>query len=150
MSYVPILSPKVYPRCEPGERSVRMSPVTRGRQKMVVFTFSRDLCADLHWVRTDRLLVLFGMGESAGKIIIARSLAHRTGNVLTAHSSSAWLKLTVTIPRIVGELTREQVVAGLPTGTVRLDHEVRDGVLHITTPRLKLRVVAGGEQSEVA
>jgi hypothetical protein len=143
MSFVPILSPKMYPRCEPGERSVRMAPVTAGRQKMIVFTFSRDLCADLRWVRKDRLLVLFGIGDNAGKIIIARSLAHRSGNVLTDHSSPAWLKLTVTIPKVVGTLTREQVVAGLPTGTVYLEHEVRDGVLHVAMPRLKLRVAAG-------
>lgn len=146
MAFHVVSSPKAYARAVPGERTVRMAAVTRGRQKMIAFTLSRDLASDLGWHRRDRLLVLLGAGRDSGMIVLTRTLSPKAGNVLGASNSPAWLKMIVTIPRVVGSLTREQIVAGLPEGTTILEHEIRDGNLEIIVPKLRLRVAAAAER----
>jgi hypothetical protein len=142
MSFIPITTNKG--ARPPAPPRIRLYVVQRTAS--LSFHLTRALVDRLVWNAGDRILVMLGIGEDAGKATLVR-VRGRSGRKLASYPiGKSGFVVSCSIPHRVGALTRADIMAGLVNAT-DLEFIVVDDQLRIVLP---LHKKASRELAKVA
>lgn len=128
MAFTPAFTPRgvqFVPR-----QTVRMSIASKSQiqSPQIIIGFSRLMMEAMGWQAHDRVLVNLGTGADLGRIHM-RKIASKSGKRICTTISKNRFQIAVTVPREIGDMTREAYIEAMLPGSGEMDFEIVDGEL---------------------